>query len=75
MRKDADMPDRQIEILEIEDPKIDEDGTIELPVTAQSEGHVGRMRLRFGVEAATNMSARLGALTKMAAARAKSRQT
>ena len=66
------MADRQIEILD-GDPKI-EDGTIELPVTAQSEGHQGHMQLRFSVDAATNMSARLGALLRVAAYSAKSRR-
>jgi hypothetical protein len=67
------MADRQIEILEIGDPKI-EDGMIELSVKAQSEGHEGRMRLRFSVEAAANMSARLGAVLKVAAQSAKRRK-
>jgi hypothetical protein len=67
------MADRQIEILEIGDPKI-EDGVIELPVTAQSEGQEGRMRLRFDVDAASNMSARLQAVIRLAAAQAKRRK-
>jgi hypothetical protein len=58
---------RQIDILEVGDPKV-EDGIIELPVTAQSDGYEGHMRLRFSVEAAENMSARLGALIRLAAA-------
>lgn len=66
------MADRQIDILEIGDPKI-EDGVIELPVTARSEGHEGRMRLRFDVDAASNMSARLQAVIRLAAAQAKRR--
>jgi len=66
------MADRQIEILEIGDPKI-EDGMIELPVTAESEGHEGRMRLRFNVDAASNMSARLKAVLIVAAEQAKRR--
>jgi hypothetical protein len=67
------MADRQIEILEIGDPKI-EDGVIELPVTAQSEGNEGRMRLRFNVDAAKNMSARLQAVIKVAEVQAKRRR-
>lgn len=64
--------DRQIEILEIDDPKI-EDGIIELPVTARSEGHEGLMRLRFDVEAASNMSARLKAVLVVAAQQTRQR--
>jgi hypothetical protein len=66
------MADRQIEILEIGDPKI-EAGMIELPVTAQSEGHEGRMRLRFSVDAGSNMSARLKAVLQVAEQSAKRR--
>jgi hypothetical protein len=59
-----------IDILEVGDPKL-EGGMIELPVDAKSEGHHGRMRLRFSVEAAQNMSARLTALIPMAKAHRK----
>jgi hypothetical protein len=60
-------PRRAIDVLQVSDPKV-EGGLIEVPVEAQLEGRDGRMRLRFSVDPAANMSARLGALIRTAAA-------
>jgi hypothetical protein len=52
-------PRRAIDILQVSGPTV-EGGVIEVPVEAQLEGRDGRMGLRFSVDAAANMSARLG---------------